>query len=101
MLALVFLFCASVWHFYGALSDSEKLDSISEVVLKPHHSRYTAQALLIELDDMHNESDFAIQCERHTLWKDKVLSYVNNIEAEQTSVRGDNVIQYPMQKRVR
>ena len=77
------------------LSLSHKVDEEQVHRNKRKLSQNLAQSLLIELDDMHNETDFVVQCERHSAWKKKVRSYVSGL---QPMASEDNVIDMPLKK---
>lgn len=70
----------SCWQFYLSFSDYDKAKRKQEKRLQLYLSSNTAQSLLCELDDMHNEPDFVMQCERYSLWKKKVRDYVERVE---------------------
>ncbi len=91
VIVLVSLFLKACRHFYLSLMDHNHALINRENRLRSHLSSHTAQSLLFELDDMHNEPDFVMQCERHSIWKKKVRAYVENIN---TAKADSNVIVY-------
>lgn len=77
---LCLLFLYSCREFYLSLFDFKKAQLKKRRRLQEYLSSNTAQLLLFELDEMHNEPNFVLQCEQHGLWKKKVRNYVNQFE---------------------
>ena len=90
VILVCFLF-VSCRQFYLSFFDYDKSKKKQETKLQMYLSSNMAQSLLFELDDMHNEPDFVMQCERHSLWKKKVRDYARRVENSKVS---SNVVSF-------
>ncbi|UAA38558.1 hypothetical protein KIH87_18120 [Paraneptunicella aestuarii] len=93
---LLALFGVAILIVYLSFTDFERDKNKAEEKIRTRLAPNIAQSLLVELDEMHNESDFVVQCERHSLWKKKVTAYVKGIES---ATNDANVVKYPFNKR--